>query len=373
MPVETPGETIKVGVCMPSTGPWAELSRFQVLGIRTAGQVIREKTGRNVELIFRDPGESPSTFSGVVQKLLMDEHVSGIISCASADEVLAAQNVLSRKPVPFIVTSPCRSTLKSREDLYGIRICSTLDDQAYACARFLSDKLKARRIGLVVDVEDPVMVKIASLFSSELTRMSGRIVGIAYVKKGKDPKALVTHLMEAGPEAIYMPFAGEHQMVLIEKVHSSDADMPVLINTYLAEETLLGEAAKALEGVYIQTDFIEEAVRSSLGREFIEYYRRHTGRKIFLGSSVATGAEGYFLMLDMISEVQGAKVEDAVQKAASWKGSLLGFTGVTSKGAVYPQLAFGRIEKRFLGGTKVTFVAAITLNRSDPVADTGAQ
>jgi len=374
LPAAGPNDRFRIGVCMPPKGGLAELSKLQARGIRAAGDMVRDRAGRNVELIFRETGESPRAFSDTIQKVLMDDRVSGIITCASDDEVDAARSVLARTPVPFLVTSPCTNTFRTGGEPPEIRMCTALGDQAYACARFLSHELKARRIGIIIDADDPVAVKIASLFSSELTGMPGRIVDIAFLQEGKDLAASIRHLMDAGPDAVYLPFAGGHSRALVEMVRSGDPDRPVLVGTLQAEETMLGEAVKVLDGVYVRTEFIGETVKSSQGMEFIEYYRRHAGRKVYLGSGIATGAEGLFLMIDMISEARQSKlVGDAPRAAASRRGSLLGFTGVTPSGAVYQHLVFGKIEKKFLGRPAVTFVAAVPLKRSDPVADAGTQ
>ncbi|MCU0576712.1 MAG: ABC transporter substrate-binding protein [Desulfobacterota bacterium] len=373
IPAVPQGETVKIGVCMPSTGSWTELSGMQSLGIRTASGFLKEKMGRKIELVFRDAGDSPQAFIGSVQRLLMDDQVSGIISCAAADEVAAVENVLRQKPVPFIITSPCRTDWKMKEMQHGLRIGTSLEDQAYACARFLSDELKARRIGLVVDVEDPAVVRAASLISSELIKTRSRIVGIAYMKKGEDPASSIAHLLGEKPDAIYVPYSGAHVMAVITRLRTHDTNRPLLLSFFQTEETLLEGGGKAFEGVYIQTDFIAESVRSSRGMEFIEFYRRHAGHRHEPGSNIAMGADAYFLMLDMIAGSQKTTLTDAFKEAASWKGSLLHITGVTPHGALHQEVLFGRIEKRFWGGATVKHVASVKLNRSDPVADIGTQ
>lgn len=373
MPAEAGGEAIKIGVCMPATGPWSELSRLQLLGIRMAAGFLEGGMGRSVELVFRDTGGSPRAFAETVRKLLGDDGVSGIISCASAEEEAAARPMLAVKPVPFVVTSPCGAAGKVKEAPYGVRICVPHEDRAYACARFLSGVLKVVRIGLVVDGEDPSVVLAASVFSAEMIRMHGRIVDIAYLQKNQEPDASIARLLRAGPDAVYIPSPGDHLADVLKMVRSVNADKPVLIAPLTGEELLLDKAGKMLDGVYIQTDFIGQVVRSETGKKFIEYFRRHAGRKTSLGSGAAGGAEGYSLMLDMVSEMHRSSLEDALQSVASRNGSLMAFTGVTPSGAVYPQLLFGRVHQRFLGGATVTFVAAITLNRSDPVADVVTQ
>jgi len=372
IPVAAKGDAVKIGICMPSDGPWAHLSGYQSIGIRMAGELLKEKTGRNIELISRDPGTCPRETVVAVRDLLMEDKVSGIISCMSVEEAVAVQEMLSRNPVPFIATAPC-SGGKLKEGQRGVRICTSLEDQAYACARFLSDELKTKRIGLVVAVDDPVIVRLASLFSSELIKTHSRIVDVAYVKKGVDPAPSLVHLMEEKPDAVYIPFFGASAFATVAKLRSIDENKPILISPLQGEEDILGRADNTMMGVYIQTDFIEEAVVSPLGREFLEYRRKHGKFKDPFSAAMAVGAEACFLTLDMISEARKSTMEGSLQAAASWEGPLLGMKGVTPKGAVYKRLLFGKIEKRFLGSATVKHVASVSMIRSDPVADVGTQ
>ena len=130
---------------------------------------------------------------------------------------------------------------------------------------------------------------------------------------------------------------------------------------------------KYLEGVYVQSNYIQEKVTSPKGKEFIDYYSKHARKGAYLGSNIATGADAYFLMLDMISMRQKAKPHEVIAAPLSWKPLLLGITLITTAGDAQNQLSFGQIKRNFFGGATLKYVASIAVSRSDPVANVRAQ
>jgi branched-chain amino acid transport system substrate-binding protein len=373
VPGSQPAAAVKIGVCMPMAGPLTEVAKVQSEGIRMAHDMEEGKAGIHVELVFRDSGSSSLDLSQALQKLLVDDKVSGIISGVPADVIAKAGGVMKQRPVPFIATSSARLDWKTKEGPSVIRICASLEDQAYACARFMKDVIHARRIGLVINDRDESCVRLASLFSAAVVKAGGRIEDIAYIKEGEDPASAITHLMGRKPDAVYIPLSGANTKTTLKKIRSLDALKPILVGSIPTEESFLTEVDKSLEGVYIQSNYIQEKVTSAKGKEFIEYYSKHARKRAYLGSSIATGADAYFLMLDMISRQQKANPHEVIAAPSSWKPSLLGITPITTTGDAQNHLWFGQIKRNFFGGATLKYVATIAVNRSDPIANVRAQ
>jgi len=374
---EVPGSqsagAVKIGVCMPLAGPLTEIAKVQSEGIKMAHDMEKDKEGIKVELIFKDSGTSSLDLSQALQKLLVDDKVSGIITGTPADVIAKAGGVMKQRSVPFIATSSARLDWKTKEGPPVIRICPSLQDQAYACARFMKDVIHARRIGLIINDRDESCVMLASLFSAAVVKAGGRIEDIAYIKEGEDPASAITHLMVRKPDAVYIPLSGANTKATLKKIRSIDALKPILVGSIPTEESFFSEVDKSLEGVYVQSNYIQEKVTSAKGKEFIEYYSKHAQKGAYLGSSIATGVDAYYLMLDMISRQQKAEPHEVIAAPSSWKPSLLGITLSTTTGDSQNHLSFGQIKRNFFGGATLKYVASITVNRSDPVANVRAQ
>lgn len=363
----------KIGVCMPMAGPLAEVAKVQSEGIKMAHDMEKNKVGFQVELVFKDSGMSSPDLSQALQKLLVDEKVSGIISGVPADVIAKAGGVMKQRPVPLIATSSARLDWKTKEGPSVIRICTSLEDQAYASARFITDVIHARRIGLIINDRDESCVRLASLFSAAVVKAGGAIEDIAYIKEGEDPVSAITHLMGRKPDALYIPLPGTNTKATLKKIRSFDALKPILVGSIPDEESFFSDVGKSLEGVYVQSNYIQEKVTSAKGKEFIEYYSKHARKGAYLGSSIATGVDAYYLMLDMISRQQKAKPHEVIAAPSSWKPSLLGITLSTTAGDAQNHLSFGQIKRNFFGSATLKYVASIVVNRSDPVANVRAQ
>ena len=367
------GEAVKIGVCMPMSGPLAEVAKVQSEGIKMVHDMEKGKAGIRVELVFKDSGTSSLDLFQALLQLLVDDKVSGIISGAPADVIAKAVGVMKQRPVPFIATSSVRLDWKTKEEPSVIRISTSIEDQAYACARFITDVIHARRIGLVINDRDESSVRLASLFSAAVVKAGGRIEDIAYIKEGEDPASAITHLMGRKPDAVYIPLSGANLNTTLKKIRSFNALKPILVGSIPNQESFLSEVDKSLEGVYVQSNYIQEKVTSAKGLEFIDYFSRHARKRAYLGSGIATGADAYFLMLDMISLRQKAKPHEVIAAPCSWKPSLLGITLVATTGDAQNHLWFGQVKRNFFGGATLKYVASIAVKRSDPIANVRAQ
>jgi ABC-type branched-subunit amino acid transport system substrate-binding protein len=103
--VPTKGDPIRIGILMPQAGALAEVAGVQAEGIKMANEMEKGKAGRQVELIFKDAGTSFQDFSQALKDLLMEDKVSGVISCVSADMIAKAFYVMKQRVVPFIATT----------------------------------------------------------------------------------------------------------------------------------------------------------------------------------------------------------------------------------------------------------------------------
>ena len=373
-PQVSPTEPVRIGVCMPSSGYLAEVAKFQSEGIKMALDMQKDKVGRQIELIFRYFGASSQDYSQSLQKLLLEDKVTGVISCASADMISRAAGVLKQRSVPFIATTSAGLDWKTKEGSSIVRLSPSLEDQANACSRFMTDILHARRVGLLVAVDNESCVRLASLFSSDMVNAGGKIVDIGYIKKGEDNANAIKHLMGERPDAVYVSYFGESTCAALAKIRSFDAVKPVVLSNILPEETFFNEVDKSMEGLYIQSDYIEEAVSSPQGKEFIEFYSKHAQKRSYLGSSIATGADAYFCMIDMISRQQRDKGHNSTGSSPALRSSLLGMTLTGTTTANEPiHLSFARVKKDFLGGATLKFVASVRVIRSDPVVHMRAQ
>jgi ABC-type branched-subunit amino acid transport system substrate-binding protein len=364
---------VRIGVCLPSGGPGTETAKVQAEGVRMACDMEKARPGIRAELVFRETGASPADVSRTLQRLIDEDRVSGIISCVPAEVLLKAVGMARQRPLPMVSTTTARPDPKSKDRPSIVMMGTSLEEQAQACSRFAAEVLHARRIGLIVDVQDENGVRLASLFSSDVVKRGGSITDIAYVKKGEDPAKGIAHLMKEKPDTVYVPFSGSSSPSAVAKARSFDMARPFLTSNMRPEESFISDVDKSFEGLYIQSDFVEETVRSPRGKEFIAYYHKHTPRGAYLGSSTAAGADAYFLVMDMIARQQAGGSTEPQARGTSWKPFLLGMTLEAPGTEAKKHLLFGRIKKDFFARAALKYIASIAVDRSDTLADVRAQ
>lgn len=365
------GDPIRIGVCMPTIGPLAGLATLQAEGIRTAFQMEGAAKGRPVELVFSGPGYSDKEFSKLYETLPGRDHVSAVITCASAEFVGSQLGILKDRAIPLIVTSPSGTSWKTEESAPIIRTCTTLEDQANAGARFVANTLRAHRLGVILDVEDATCVQLVSLFSANIVKQGGSIMDVAYVKKNEDPSPALTHLMGEKTDAIYVPYSSPTSAALIIRARAINKDRQIFVSNVQPVETFLSEAGRSLEGVYVLTDFHEQATISSLGRKFVEFYHNNMKKQGEVGPSIAMGADAYFLAINLILDSQQRGGEGSTGERRN--ESVLDLSGTGPFGALRSQLPVGHIKKRFMHGAILKYIGLVDVNGLDSRTNVRAQ
>jgi hypothetical protein len=160
---------------------------------------------------------------------------------------------------------------------------------------------------------------------------------------------------------------------MIIKARAIDKELPIIVSNVHPEEVFLSGAERSLAGVYILTDFHEQAVISVLGKKFIEFYHKGMKKKAEIGPSIAMGADAYFLAIDMILRGQHGGGQGYMPMGAQWNGSILGLSGVGPSGAVRSQLSVGFIKKGFMRDAILKFIGMVEVKGLDPGTDVRAQ
>jgi len=365
------GEPVRIGVCMPSDGPFAALASSHADGIRAASRFAPEVQGSPIEVVFRDSGNSVQDFRRALGELTGADRVSVVITCIRPETVPELQDLLKAAKVPLILTEPSYPSRKIEEAPNIINLATTPEDQAFAGVRFTTDTLRARKVGMILDAGDKMSIRLASLFSSALVKNSGSIVDIAYLTNKADPEADLSRVLRKKPDAIYVPYSPSISAGLIAKVRSLDREVPILISNIQNEYELLASYGNSFEKVYLLTDFHEKAVQCARGRNFIDFYHNTLKRKEYLSSSIAMGADAYFLSVDLALHARpqdGRRVGEI-----DWNASMIRIMGVRSSGALRNQMSVGMVDKVFLHEPTLKYVGQVAVSVLNPAADVRAQ
>lgn len=113
------GETVKIGLILPMTGPFASTGRQVQAGIN-AYQALHGTTagGKTVEFILRDDAGTADQTRRIAQELVVNEGVSMLMGFGLTPLALAVAPVLNQAKIPGIITSATTSSIMNESPYY---------------------------------------------------------------------------------------------------------------------------------------------------------------------------------------------------------------------------------------------------------------
>lgn len=374
IPATFGGEPVTLGVCVSATGGGGDRLRHLEEGIRTAHEAFRESTGRKVVLSFRRAAAGPAGLENAVRECLEKDGAAGLILCGTEEEVLFAQDPKTACSIPTVIVGPWDGVdPDGGTKACGVRLSRPRALVARACAMFMARTLKAGRVGLVIGSKDARDVRLAAMVSEGLAGTRTHLVHTVVLSGGSTDGGGLGRLVSARPDVVFVAASGSRALEVIRELRLHGGCPGIVLAEPPVEGSPRGFEARVLDGVYVQSDFIEGTVTSPGGRYFLSYCRSHRGHGGSPGVLEATGAESYLLAVELISGAERRGLEAALRDAAARQSVLLAAGCARCEGSKPERFQFGRYERRFTGEASLEAVAALEIGPSDPVAYVGTQ
>lgn len=210
---EVSGETLKVAILAPLTGPVPTFGASTRDGALLAINEWNAKggvLGRQVEPVVADSQCTPDPAVNAANQVINQDGVKYIIGevCSSASipvsEVTEAAGVLQISPTS---TNP-QVTLKADGSTkqYVFRACFTDEYQGQVEAKFALENLGAKTAFVLYDQGNDYTVGLAQYFSEAFEAGGGQIVGEeTYTAQDTDFSAILTKVSEANPDILLIP------------------------------------------------------------------------------------------------------------------------------------------------------------------------
>jgi len=335
-PPDSPAaSTASIGVFLPLTGK-DSAGRVQRQALLIA-QRIRPLAGdKPVELIIKDTLATSEGANNAVRALLEGHDIAALIGGTIPDKAAAMLDVVSKDrrlkayPVPMVLTATSAPLSDVTPKPWSIS--APLMEKAHAAAGFAVGKLKAKRVGILVDPADAAGIRLASLFSSALIAQGGVVAEIAYLGKSEASyRTALAALDGKKAEVIFLPDAlSAPQVIVYSRDHGIKT--PFLLADVRQEGALL-KAVGASKDIYLVTDFYPAFAVGDHARRFLELYRREYGEP---DSIAALTADAYFLLCDVLPywRVGKGRHPQALSPILKDKGYLSGRIDITTSGMI---------------------------------------
>lgn len=318
-------ETVKVGVILPYSGPFADAANQLQAGIdlyiAKHGDTV---AGKKIELIKKDTGgPAADVAQRAAQELVVRDGADIIAGFALTPEALGAAPVADEAQKLMVVMNAATSMVTEQSD-YIVRTSVTIPQVNYALGKWAFEEGGVKQAYTLVSDYGPGH-DAESAFSKGFTEAGGTMLGSDRTPVANpDFSAFVQRVKDADPEAVYIFVPGGAQPAAIGKALSDRGLNPPATKVYAQGELTHPEALESMGETArgIITTFHYTLERDDpLNKEFVEgYTAANNGREPDLFS--IGGYDGMHLIYEALKKTNGDASGDALIEAAkgmSWQ------------------------------------------------------
>ena len=280
------GDTIKIGVMTPLTGPAAEAGKLQQNGIKIALDAVNEKgvLGRKFEIVTED---DQTTNPGAVlafSRLASRPDIAAFIGPIRSTQVNAvAPDVLKTgKPMMFGGTDP---TLTQQGNPWLFRCRPNDSYSAKVIAEFGVGELKKQKWAVVFSTDAFGSNGAKQLEMALKDKGITPVLMQGYTNQASDYTAVVLAVRQSGADVLssYMTFEGDLG-IFARQLRQLGVNIPWVGSPSIVNTTALNLAGRALFGTYGVADYAVDATPASkaFADKYQSLYKSAAGQPVFL-------------------------------------------------------------------------------------------
>jgi len=317
-------ETVKIGVILPYSGPFADAANQLQAGIDLyIAKHGDEVAGKKIELIKKDTGgPAADAAQRAAQELVVRDGVDILAGFALTPEALGAAPV-SEEAQKLMVVMNAATSIVTEQSPYIVRTSVTIPQLNTAFGQWAAEQGVKQAYTLVADYGPGHDAEKS--FSAGFTGAGGTIVGSDRTPVANpDFSAFVQRVRDANPEAVYIFVPGGAQPAAIGKAlvdrGLAPPDVKILAQGELTHPEALQSMGETARGIITTFHYTLER-DDPLNKEYVEgYTAANNGREPDLFS--IGGYDGMHLIYEALKKTNGDTSGDALVEAAkgmSWQ------------------------------------------------------
>ena len=196
-------ETVKVGLIVPMTGPFASTGRQVQAGIN-AFMALKGNTagGKTVEVVLRDDGGVADQTRRIAQELITGEGANLLMGFGLTPLALSVAPLISQAKIPAIITSATTSIITSKSEFYA-RTSMAGPQSAVPVAAWAVENNIKRTVTLVTDYGPGHDIEKG--FVDAYKEKGGEIVESVRVPlQNPDFAPFLQRVLDAKPDALFV-------------------------------------------------------------------------------------------------------------------------------------------------------------------------
>lgn len=312
-------ETVKIGVILPYSGPFADAANQLEAGIKLyMDEHGDEVAGRKIEIIRKDTGgPAADVAKRLAQELVVRDNVDILAGFALTPEALGAADV-SDQAKKFMVVMNAATSIVTEKSPYIVRTSVTIPQVNYPFGKWAFEKGGVKQAYTVVADYGPGH-DAEKAFAKGFTEAGGKIVGADNTPvRNPDFSPSVQRVKDANPEAVYIFIPGGGQPAAIGKALAerglTPPDTKLFGQGELTHEEALESMGANAKGIITTFHYTLER-DDPLNNKFVEAYRgANNGRGPDLFS--IGGYDGMHLIYEALKKTGGNTDADALVEAS---------------------------------------------------------
>ncbi len=346
--IKPSGNTIKIGVIGPFSGPERSMGEDGLRGIRTVMQIQPYlDNGDKVELVIEDDKSKPDLSVKGLKKLATEDKVSAILLLSSSAAGLAVNELADSYQVPVLVLLASHPDI-AKDKKYVSQLIFDNTFQGRVAALFVRDELLMNRVSVFHNPESFHSTSLANEFIHKFEAIGGIIVADIQVTDATDNfKDTLKRLQKLKTKLLYLPVEAEDFVrisMALEEMNwtpermGSDGLVANVLRQY-------PEDADLLEGIIDIDLYTNDIQGTPFGEQAVKVYRQLFDKP---GNTfTAVGAEGYAILLQSMNQCtrpgDGQCINSMIHNIDSFEG-LMGRISILADGKVERPLIVNRIR-----------------------------
>ncbi|MEZ5935747.1 MAG: ABC transporter substrate-binding protein [Alphaproteobacteria bacterium] len=317
-------DPLRIGLFGPMSGERSALgTRFREAAVMYADEVNEAGgiDGRQLEIQAEDSRGQPREAANIAQKFAQDPTVLAVIGGQTSTESMAAAPILSDAGLTQVSPTASHPDYSTMSD-YQFRISNTQATISQVHADMLVGTLGFKRIAIIY-FQDDWGAYVNSSTTERVVDMGAEVVlAEAMVPEGRDYRALVTKVLAAEPDGIFLASHYAESAVFVQQLRQAAPDMPIAATDTLNDPKFIELAGAAADGVVMPTPFLPSAAEAAA---FSEAYQARFDKvpdyySAFAYDAVMVIAEAMKEVAASGGEITRAAVRDAIAGAEARAG-----------------------------------------------------
>ena len=319
------GKTIKVGIIAPFSGPDHTYGEEGIKGIEVA-MLLQPylQNGDRIELVVVDNKNEQTLTVKMLDKLVVEDKVSAIITFSSSSPVLAMAQIADEYNTPILAAFATHPDITEHNGFISQLV---FDDhfQGIVTALFVRDDLLIDKVAVFRNSDSAYSSHLASKFKGKFKSLGGEITDTISLKENSDDLSKILKNVHAkSPDLLYLPISAIDVIHITKEVRKLNWEPKMmgsdgLIATMLAQHK---EEVDLLDGM-LTTDFVaNDMPLTPFGKKARDKYKETD--KGTPTTHVALGAEGYAILLNAMNRCNDPAdrecINNQIRSTTNFKG-----------------------------------------------------